>query len=68
MRFEKWAPFVVLALGACDTLDPTEPGLLVPPTVTEDASLPAIEMNGSRFHVLETLILVGVRTWLHNFA
>lgn len=51
MRFEKWAPFAVLALGACDILDPTEPGYLVPPTVVEDSSLPAIEMNGSRFHV-----------------
>ncbi len=39
-----------LALG-CDTLDPGAPGNLVPPTVAEDASLPAIEMNGSRFHV-----------------
>lgn len=51
MRFEKWAPFAVVALGACDILDPTEPGYLVPPTVAEDSSLPAIEMNGSRFHI-----------------
>jgi len=39
-----------LALG-CETLDPGAPGNLVPPTVAEDASLPAIEMNGSRFHL-----------------
>lgn len=43
-----------LGILACDTLDPDTPGALVPPTVAEDASLPAIEMNGSRFH-LETL-------------
>jgi len=42
----------LLAL-ACDTLDPTAPGNLVPRTVAEDPSLPAIDMNGSRFH-LET--------------
>ena len=41
-----------LALG-CETLEPGAPGNLVPPTVAEDANLPAIEMNGSRFH-LET--------------
>ena len=34
-------------------MDPEEPGYLVPATVAEDASLPAIELNGSRFH-LET--------------
>lgn len=42
-----------LGAPACNTLDPTAPGNLVPPTVAEDPSLPAIEMNGSRFH-LET--------------
>ena len=42
-----------LAVLACETLDPTAPGNLVPSTVAEDPSLPAIEMNGSRFH-LET--------------
>ena len=42
-----------LGASGCDTISPTEPGNLVPATVTEDASLPAIEMNGSRFH-LET--------------
>jgi len=51
----RWTVTVLalLGLGACETMDPREPGYLVPPTVAEDASLPAIEMNGSRFH-LET--------------
>jgi proline iminopeptidase len=40
-----------MAAGACDTLDPGEPGNLVPPTVAEDPGLPAIEMNGSRLHL-----------------
>lgn len=53
MRTEIWAPLAVLAAGACTTLDPGEPGNLVPPTVAEDPGLPAIEMNGSGFH-LET--------------
>ncbi len=39
-----------LAVAACDTKSPTEPGNLVPKTVVEDASLPAIELNGARFH------------------
>lgn len=39
---------------ACsDVMSPDDPGNLVPRTVVEDATLPAIEMNGSRFH-LET--------------
>lgn len=42
-----------VAMG-CTTLDPNEPGNLVPPTVAENPSLPAIDMNGSRFH-LETM-------------
>jgi proline iminopeptidase len=40
-------------LLACETLDPTAPGYLVPRTVADDPNLPAIDMNGSRFH-LET--------------
>jgi len=32
-------------------MSPGDPGNLVPPTVAEDASLPAIDMNGSRFHL-----------------
>lgn len=47
-------PFVLLAaalLAGCEVTNPDAPGNLVPLTVTEDASLPAIDMNGSRFHV-----------------
>jgi len=53
MRREHWAflALVGFGVGACHTLDPGEPGNLVPRTVAEDASLPAIEMNGSRFHL-----------------
>jgi proline iminopeptidase len=44
-----------LVLGACENaMDPSEPGYLVPATVAEDGGLPAIEMNGSLFH-LETV-------------
>lgn len=43
-----------LAAGGCDTLAPGDPGNLVPRTVAEDPMLPAIAMNGSRFH-LETI-------------
>ncbi len=41
---------LALAVAACDTKSPTEPGNLVPRTVAEDPSLPAIELNGARFH------------------
>ena len=49
----RWLPFIaVMGVTACgDVLSPSDPGNLVPETVAEDASLPAIEMNGSRFHV-----------------
>lgn len=53
MRKLNWLPLALVGLGACHTMDPGEPGNLVPRTVAEDASLPAIDMNGSRFH-LET--------------
>ena len=51
----RWLPFTLvgLAAAACDTLEPSVPGNLVPETVAENPSLPAIDMNGSRFH-LET--------------
>ncbi len=54
-RLHGWLPLIaVLGVTACDDiLSPSDPGNLVPATVAEDASLPAIEMNGSRFH-LET--------------
>ena len=53
MRKSNWVPIALVGLGmtACDTMGPSEPGNLVPRTVAEDASLPAIDMNGSRFHV-----------------
>lgn len=53
MRTERWAclALVGLGVGACHVMDPREPGNLVPRTVAEDAGLPAIEMNGSRFHL-----------------
>lgn len=55
-RTPGWILFTLSGLGTagCETLSPGDPGNLVPPTVAEDRSLPAIEMNGSRFHV-ETL-------------
>lgn len=37
-------------LAACESLDPATPGALVPKTVDQDASLPAIDVNGTRFH------------------
>lgn len=43
-----------IVVGGCKVTDPDTAGNLVPPTVDEDASLPAIELNGSRFHA-ETL-------------
>lgn len=42
---------VALRAAACETMAPGDPGNLVPKTVAEDASLPAIDMNGSRFHL-----------------
>ncbi len=52
MRIPRWwLPLAVLVGAiACDVLEPDEPGALVPATVAEDPSLPAIEINGSRFH------------------
>lgn len=38
------------ALGACEPLTMSEPGNLVPRTVSEDSSLPAITINGTRLH------------------
>ncbi len=54
MKTPKWLYLIpaALAVSACDTRSPSEPGALVPKTVAEDPSLPAIEMNGARFHVL----------------
>ena len=45
------ALMVAVGLAGCDgLLDPDEPGNLVPRTVDEDATLPALELNGTRFH------------------
>lgn len=51
----RWLPlaWAGMAVAACDTMAPGDPGNLVPRTVAEDGTLPAIDMNGSRFH-LET--------------
>lgn len=55
MRTLRCLPLALMGLGAsaCEVMAPGVPGNLVPRTVAEDPSLPAIEMNGSRFH-LET--------------
>lgn len=52
MQFrKKWLTTSLALLGAaCQTMAPGE-GNLVPTTVVDDASLPAIEMNGARFHL-----------------
>jgi len=44
------AALAALTLGSCDTLEPDDPGLLVPPTVDEDRSLPSISVNGTLLH------------------
>jgi proline iminopeptidase len=43
-------PLLLVLAAACDTLEPSEPGNLVPATVSENAALPAIELKGARFH------------------
>ena len=56
MRRHGWLRLALAAsgAGACgDVMSPGDPGNLVPRTVAEDATLPAIAMNGARFH-LET--------------
>ena len=52
MRTLKWLTLTLATLGAaaCDVMSPGDPGNLVPKTVEEDATLPAIEMNGRVFH------------------
>jgi proline iminopeptidase len=51
--WNRWLPIVLFApaAAACEVMSPGDPGNLVPRTVAEDATLPAIDMNGSRFHV-----------------
>lgn len=55
MAAQQWftvalAGLVGLGALACETMDPGTPGNLVPPTVAEDPSLPAVELNGTRLH------------------
>jgi proline iminopeptidase len=53
MGRSKWLLLALagMAANACDdVMAPGDPGTLVPKTVVEDLTLPAIEMNGSRFH------------------
>ena len=49
----RWLPLALSALvaTACEVMAPGDAGNLVPLTVAEDPNLPAIDMNGSRFHV-----------------
>ncbi|HXI19537.1 MAG TPA: alpha/beta fold hydrolase, partial [Gemmatimonadales bacterium] len=56
MRIPSWLSLTLAGMAAiaCQTMSPTDPGNLVPRTVAEDPSLPAIEMNGARFH-METI-------------
>jgi len=44
------AAMAAVTLGACDILEPEDPGLLVPRTVDEDSSLPSILVNGTQLH------------------
>ncbi len=44
------AAIAAVTFGACDILEPEEPGLLVPRTVDEDSSLPSIFVNGTQLH------------------
>ena len=52
-RSLRWLPIALSALAAtaCEVMAPGDSGNLVPRTVAEDPNLPAIDMNGSRFHV-----------------
>lgn len=51
LNFMSIVLIAALAFTACGKeLNPKEPGNLVPKTVTEDASLPAIAINGTKLH------------------
>lgn len=52
MKHLKWPVMAAagLAVLACDTMEPGEPGNLVPRTVAEDPTIPAVELNGTRLH------------------
>ena len=44
------AVMAAVTFSSCDTLEPEEPGLLVPLTVDEDRTLPSISVNGTQLH------------------
>jgi proline iminopeptidase len=44
------AAMAAVTVVSCDTVDPDDPGYLVPPTVDEDASLSSISVNGTQLH------------------
>lgn len=44
------AALISIGLSSCDTVDPSDPGYLVPKTVDEDASLPSIFLNDNHLH------------------
>src|SRR5262245_43036630 len=52
MKDMRWLALTVLGLGlvGCEAMSPSDPGALVPRTVAEDPTLPAIEVNGARIH------------------
>lgn len=52
MKHLKWPAMALAGLSvlACDTMEPSKPGNLVPRTVAEDPTLPAVELNGTRLH------------------
>ncbi len=50
MRQRWWIGFGLVTLGGCEPLTMSEPGNVVPRTVVEDPSLPAIVINNTRLH------------------
>jgi proline iminopeptidase len=44
------AAMAAITFSSCDTVEPNEPGALVPLTVDEDRSLPSITVNGTQLH------------------
>ena len=45
--------FLLLVLTGCERLDPARPGNLVPPTVTDDATLPVVTLTSTSLHYAE---------------
>jgi proline iminopeptidase len=46
-------PIALMTLHGCTLLDASQPGNLAAPTVDDDPSLPALEVNGTRLHVVK---------------